>query len=428
MSEFCGEFEDNGTEGVEFYNAIPLEETAFETSEVPYDGYGGEFSTASGGIRHAYSDDPGIIPDETYASAPTDIEAPPSPQAMTAMFSDIAVLQHMAFGSFIESVQQARDISPAPTDTIVQPGDEIEIYDTVVEEQAAFVLRQTLKMQAHTEAMARMGIGHHIAGIKPALHIIDGRRFYEAFVHVDPQLTNEVLADGAQQTVDTSLNLIRDAYIPPASDRDAIGLLVEPGLNGLAPGLTPEDPLFRRKFEQHQRLVYETIMHAPGISEALEHVGASEHTIRALRAAYTADLEGLLPQWAVAQKWGLYRPATRRGTELEWSGWHRDEDWDPLLDYLEVTAGKARPDSPFLSHLAVTFADNIHNRLMGIYAPDNAQPFTLAHMFETLGIDDDRDNHDPQLRAVAHEIEGVFAQDQQKLLAAAEIAVRQYIR
>ena len=117
----------------------------------------------------------------------------------------------------------------------------------------------------------------------------------------------------------------------------------------------------------------QALLHAKPLCEAMTRAGIYEPIITSLRNAHTAEIEGLLPHWAIAEKLGLYNPPTPKANEFHWTCWEGSE-WSTVEDLVQDAIAR-NPESQFARNLVDTTITNIQRLRRKDYAP-SAVPAT----------------------------------------------------
>jgi len=133
------------------------------------------------------------------------------------------------------------------------------------------------------------GLGFTPDVFAPQIVITDGQRFAEALAQV-PQDDID-LRDGVTAIVKQSLDTVALTQIPPEFDEWGEALLTPNEENPLGP--------------TNARTVGEVLSNAPQIADGLQNIDANPSVADGVRSAHTAEIEGVLPLWAVYHRWGF---------------------------------------------------------------------------------------------------------------------------
>ena len=167
----------------------------------------------------------------------------------------------------------------------------------------------------------------------------------------------------------------------------------------------------------------EAMLNADEIVKEFERLGASKNALRSFNALRTAELEGMVAEWAVAYHWKLFTPPTDSCYDSHWVQWYEERHWKPFFQYLDSAQLKAPADSKFMALVTDGMNDKITNLRNGVLEPtENPR---LGRSYED---DDDLDYYDSELEEIERVENEKWAREYDALLNSVQQRLQPYTK
>lgn len=305
-------------------------------------------------------------PDEPIAAgSEADMSAeavnPPVVEVLDILMQVVDSSRGAAFGGLFAAIAKD-ELRAAP----VEDMDGLAAYDAPATEEGKLQFDQDLTAVQYQQTLRATGLRFGDSVFVPQLTIADGEQFASTLVSI--QQGSDTLRAGLSDIVAGVLIGVSMAHVPSFSDEEAYARC------HLHPKLQPEVADDPQAAETYYQTTTQTLLHARTIAAELERLGASQKVVADLRRAHEAELEGMLPEWAVAAHWGLYRPPTTYALEYLWTQWATPEEWQGLCDFMDNAAAKAPAGSKFVRGLAATILSGVQNLRNGVFVPTERPP------------------------------------------------------
>ncbi|HZE87157.1 MAG TPA: hypothetical protein VE090_03015 [Methylomirabilota bacterium] len=267
----------------------------------------------------------------------------------------------VAFGSFFVALLKKENLHPSS-----EPSNEegLAAFDIPSTEKSKLQFNQELVAEQYRQTLQATGLEFSKDVFLPGLAIADGELFAETLANIPKG--NKTLKKGVEDIVRHSLTTIRLAHVPNIDSEDY-------NTAHLHPKLQPEVTTNKDTFNAYNKVTTQTLLNARDIAAQLEHLEINPKVIRGLKTAHTAEIEKMLPEWAIAENFGLYNQPTTHWLDLEWTQWATKEEWQKLHDFVDNAAAKAPANSRFLNDLATSMLTNISKLRKGDLAPTERQ-------------------------------------------------------
>ncbi|HEX9153751.1 MAG TPA: hypothetical protein VF809_02945 [Candidatus Saccharimonadales bacterium] len=236
--------------------------------------------------------------------------------------------------------------------------DSLASFDVPDTEVACLRSDQEIAGIQYQTTLDEAGLGIGSSAFTPGLVVKDGEAFVRRLATV-PDEGHDTLLKGMADVVSGALSSVMLAHVPNVVDREYPGYYLEAGFQ----------PDAVANLKEYRQSTAQVLMYAQEIAEGLDNIGTDPTIARDLRNAQTAEIEGMLPEWAMAQHMGLYDAPTTNSLDRGWTQLVEPEEWQVLVDFVEQTSAKAPPHSVFVRTLAATAADNIHRLRTGVLEP-----------------------------------------------------------
>jgi hypothetical protein len=201
----------------------------------------------------------------------------------------------------------------------------------------------------YADALQEAGLSVRSDPFMPGLTIKDGQVFAQWLTTVPNEEGYEALREGAQNVVITALAGVKFANIPTIVDREYPGYFLEAQFR-------PDNVA---DLEEYNQATAQLLIHTQEIADNLDCIDADPTVARDLRNAQTAEVEGMLPAWAMAHHLGVYDPPTTDIQERVWTQLIEPEEWEVLAQFLEQASEETPPGSNFIQTLARAMEENI---------------------------------------------------------------------
>lgn len=268
-----------------------------------------------------------------YASTPN----PYHLNELRRAFEYIATAEQSTLGAMFMVAAYGEELS-VPDSPIRSAEDISELDDPSVGYQ-----RRTdheLNLAFYMPALAQAGLALTNEGFGNPVRLNDAHLFGETLLGAsapDPEL-----AKGADLVSLSLLLKIVDGHVPDILKRD-------------------ENPLWYKDIHPHHSILTAHCLEgAESLIAGMTHIGADPQIVLSLQYAQAAKAESMLPYWAVAEHWGLYKTSQHNP---EWAQWSKDEEFQHLHNFLETVAAHARHGSSFTSTLITTLSQNIKQQI-----------------------------------------------------------------
>lgn len=317
--------------------------------------------------------------------------------------SHLANLQKNAGGALFAAVVKKEDVISSP-----EREGELASFDDP-SEKGALRFSQELTSIQYQDTLTAFGISFSNSVFAPRLTIANGRQFVTMLATIEEK--SETFQKGVKGVVSASVDSIANAYIPDIFDEEKYAVF------HLRPEFQLEVNTQGDAFKDYNQAVSQTVPQLHEIAKQLNRLDFDPQLVAELQTMDAAGAEGMLPEWAVAHSWGLFRLPTTDMLDLEWTQWSTPEDWQKLHDFLDKAKLKAPQNSQFLHNLSKGLLQGIRNVLNDEFVPSERPSFSskidpaVVATFEFDSID-----NDPEIIALNEE----YNRQYEALLQAAE--------
>ena len=270
--------------------------------------------------------------------------------ALGSYFSAV-VKQEVGHTSTLESDDSTSEIVPN------DQNDSLANYDGTSEANN-FGLERGLACISFTTVLAATGLEFEKGDFQTNLSITDGEKFTANLATYE---SDAVIKNGVDSIVRGCLGRITMAHTPSVLDESHATFHLAPKFEGINEYIDKPD--------QYRTATFELLRNANDIATQLERLGIDPSLAESLRAAHAAEVEGLLPEWAVANYWGLFQRPTADLFGHEWSQWLEADEWQKFHDYIDAAAVRAPQNSRFMHLLAANTTRNIQDLRDGVFEP-----------------------------------------------------------
>lgn len=284
-------------------------------------------------------------PAGAYDPGAPSIQRPPFLQSIAEAMNYLDQAKDKAWGSFLAAVAKNEIGEP-----LEQYQDSLASFDAPTTEASKLRLEQQLALLMYHESLAEAGLKLDENPFNSGLDIINGQKFAAMLASAQPD--DKAILQGSQTILARALDLIEQAYIPLSIDQEDI-----PDWH-TNPQLQPEIAESEAATQAHNARVTDILINAGHIVQNLQNLNGDAEIIANLERAQVAEVEGLLPHFAVAWHLNLYESAVG-DLEPQWSTWIEPGEWQTFFDFIESAQAKAPPNSRFMKDIAVTMLRNI---------------------------------------------------------------------
>jgi|GEM_PF-2653462 len=329
----------------------------------------------------------GVDSSDEFAEGPapknTQPELPPVVRDIERAMEYLQGTQSEAFGAMFGALaldEKLRPETPAPDaeeDPFSVDSDSLAAYDTPTTRFDTQAWDQELNISAYQASIAESGLALGPDAFMPQLVLADGEKFANTLAAIPLIEPGSTLHSGFGRVISSALYHMHEKYTPSINDDDYTTFST--------PRVASQDTVHEDDaLERAEALsASELLVHADAISDALADVGM-EAAAADVRRVRTAETEGMLPHWAVAEEWDLFDPPTTHWLDRQWTQWETS-DWDRIDTFLDDAQTYAPEDSRFMYDLAITLDTNIQRLI------DNDLDIGETPLAHVEASDDDED-------------------------------------